>query len=248
MASASRARRRYGLRRCGALNSSATRCPGACRCGACASRVVHPVKRYAILAAVGVVVLVAILFSLRQQRSPFLQVEAIAAADSLEAALTALDRESSLRVEADSVAAEAVRELAQARESARPGRGSPRENPCVRHEHAVDELLERVEPELAQEIQEAITQERTAQVAASEALRVQLSLADSMTAVVVQENFALRSENAAQRRAISAYERSRVIDRAIIQELAPGWYDHWIIRSVTHATAFFLGTQGGGGG
>ena len=67
-----------------------------------------------------------------------------------------------------------------------------------------------------------------------------------MTAVVRQENVALRSENAAQRRAISAYERSAAISEAIIQELGPGWYDHWIVRSVTHGAAFLFGNPGRG--
>ena len=193
----------------------------------------------AVIVGLVLAALMAIL-SLRQPRSPFLQVEAIAAADSLEAALTALDREASLRVAADSVAAEALRELTQARESAVQVEAAARES--VRQaETRIDELLEELEPEIAQEIQEAIVEERSAQASVVLSLQVQLTTADSMTAVEVQKNFALRSENAAQRRAISAYERSQAIDRAIIQELEPGWYDHWIVRAGTHATVFYLG-------
>ena len=200
-------------------------------------------KRYAILSVIGVVVIVAVLFSLRpRQRSPFLQVEAIAAADSLEAALTALDREVSLRAVADSVASEAKRELAQARKSAIQVEAAARE--YVRQaETRLDEVIAQVEPEIAQEIQEAIVEERSAQASVVFSLQLQLSLADSMTAVVFHENVALRSENAAQSRTISAYERGRAIDRAIIQELEPGWYDHWLIRGTTHAAVFYLGSR-----
>ena len=198
-------------------------------------------SRVIIAVIVGLVLaaLMAIL-SLRQPRSPFLQVEAIAAADSLEAALTALDRETSLRVAADSVAAEALRELAQARESAVQVEAAARES--VRQaETRIDELLQELEPEIGQEIQEAIVEDRTARASVVLSLQVQLTTADSMTAVEVQKNFALRSENAVQRRALLAYERQEEISAAIIEELEPGWYDHWIVRAGTHAAVFYLG-------
>ena len=203
-------------------------------------------NRYAILAILGVV-LVGVLFWVRpeQQRSPFLQVEARAAADSLEAALTALAREASLRALADSVAEEAERALAAARESAVRVEAAARES-VSQAETRLDEVVEQIEPELAQGIQEAIAQERRAQASVVFALQLQRSLADSLTTVVLNENVALRSENAAQSRAIRAFERQLAIDRAIIQELAPGWYDHWLIRATTHGTVFYLGTLGGG--